>query len=224
MARQGGFPSVAATYNEPAVWAEYAMDIADACHDQSLRMVAVTSGYFTAESRLDFFRKMDAANVDLKSFRDDFYQRYCGGRLAPVLETLEAIRLETDCWLEVTTLLIPGLNDSEGEIDELTRWVAEHLGAGTPLHFSAFHPDGEMRDRPATPPETLRRARARAKANGLHHVYLGNVAGEEAATATYCPDCGVPLIEREGFRARIVGLDADGRCTACGRGCEGVWK
>ena len=224
LATERGLPALAATYNEPAVWAEYAMDVADACHAKGLRMVAVTAGYFTAESRLDFFRKMDAANVDLKSFRDEFYREWCGARLAPVLETLEAIRTETDCWLETTTLLIPGLNDSEAEIDELTAWVAEHLGEDTPLHFSAFHPDGELRDRPATPPATLRRAREQARANGLRHVYLGNVRGEEDATATICPDCGARLIDREGFRSRLVRMDPDGRCQVCGRICAGVWK
>jgi len=224
VAVQEGIPSVAATYNEPAVWAEYAMDIADACHERDLRMVAVTSGYFSEESRVEFFRKMDAANVDLKSFRDDFYRKLCGARLAPVLETLEAIRNETGCWLEVTTLLIPGENDSEQEIDELTAWVAEHLGEGTPLHFSAFHPDGEMRNLPPTPVETLQRARKQAKENGLRHVYVGNVRGEEDATATFCPDCGARLIDREGFAARKIAMDADGRCKTCGRMCEGVWK
>ena len=223
-AERGGIPAVAATYNEPAVWAEYALDVADACHAKGLRMVAVTSGYFSAESRLEFFRKMDAANVDLKSFREDFYKRLCGARLAPVLETLEAIRKETDCWLEVTTLLIPGLNDSEAEIDELTAWVAEHLGEGTPLHFSAFHPDGELREVAPTPPATLRRARELARENGLHHVYVGNVWGEEDATATFCPDCGARLIEREGFRSKILRMDADGRCQVCGRICEGAWS
>ena len=223
-AERGGIPAVAATYNEPAVWAEYALDIADACHEKGLRMVAVTAGYFSAESRLEFFRKMDAANVDLKSFRDDFYKRLCGARLAPVLEKLEAIRKETDCWLEVTTLLIPGLNDSEAELDELTAWIAEHLGEGTPLHFSAFHPDGEMRDGSPTPPATLRRARELARKNGLRHVYVGNVRGEEDATATFCPDCGARLIDREGFRAKILKMDADGRCQVCGRICEGVWN
>jgi len=223
-AERGGIPAVAATYNEPAVWAEYALDIADACHEKGLRMVAVTAGYFSAESRLEFFRKMDAANVDLKSFRDDFYKRLCGAWLAPVLETLEAIRKETDCWLEVTTLLIPGLNDSEAEIDELTAWIAEHLGEGTPLHFSAFHPDGELRDGSPTPPATLRRARELARENGLRHVYVGNVRGEEDATATFCPDCGARLIDREGFRAKILKMDADGRCQVCGRICEGVWN
>jgi pyruvate formate lyase activating enzyme len=223
-AARGGLPSVAATYNEPAVWAEYAMDIADACHAQGLRMVAVTSGYFSAESRVEFFRKMDAANVDLKSFREDFYQRHCRARLQPVLETLEAIRTETDCWLEVTTLVIPGLNDSNEELDELTKWVAEHLGEGTPLHFSAFHPDGEMLEVPATPPATLLRARALARKNGLHHVYIGNIHGEEDATATWCPSCGARLIERAGFRTQVTGLDAAGRCTTCGTAIDGVWQ
>ena len=223
-AARGQLPAAAATYNEPAVWAEYAMDIADACHAKGIRMAAVTSGYFSPESRLEFFRKMDAANVDLKSFRDDFYRRQCGARLAPVLETLEAIRAETDCWLEITTLLIPGLNDSDEEIDELTAWVAEHLGSGTPLHFSAFHPDGDMTDRPPTPVATLRRARTLAKENGLRYVYAGNVRGEEEATTTFCPACGARLIEREGYAVKICGMDAGGRCSACGMMCEGVWK
>ena len=224
LATAQGIPAVAATYNEPAVWAEYAMDVADACHAQGLRMVAVTSGYFSPESRLDFFRKMDAANVDLKSFRDEFYVHWCGARLAPVLETLEAIRNETDCWLEVTTLVIPGLNDSEAEIDELTGWVAEHLGEDTPLHFSAFHPDGQLLDRPPTPPATLRRAREQARENGLRHVYVGNVRSAEDETATFCPDCGARLIDREGFRSRLLKMDPDGRCQVCGKICAGVWK
>ena len=219
-----GIPSVAATYNEPAVWAEYAMDIADACHEQGVRMVAVTSGYFSAASRLDFFRKTDAANVDLKSFRDDFYRRLCGARLGPVLETLEAIRNETACWLEVTTLLIPGENDTDAELDELTAWVAEHLGVSTPLHFSAFHPDGDMRDAEPTPPETLRRARERAQANGLLHVYAGNVRGHPEWTATWCPGCGARLVDREGFGSQRVGVRANGTCVQCGRTCEGVWQ
>lgn len=221
---QGGIPAVAATYNEPAVWAEYAMDIADACHAQGVKMVAVTSGYIEGEARADFFKRMDAANVDLKSFRDEFYQRLCEARLAPVLATLEHIRNETDCWLEVTTLLVPGHNDSDEELKELTGWVAEHLGEGTPLHFSAFHPAGQMREAAPTPAETLRRARTLAKENGLHHVYVGNVRGEEDATATYCPDCGARLIEREGFRAVRTGMDAAGRCRTCGKVCEGVWQ
>ncbi len=224
LAATQALPAVAATYNEPAVWAEYAMDIADACHEKGLRMAAVTSGYFSPESRLDFFRKMDAANVDLKSFRDDFYRRLCGVRLAPVLETLEAIRKETTCWLEVTTLLIPGHNDTDAELDELTAWVAGHLGVGTPLHFSAFHPDGQMLDVSSTPLETIRRARELARKNGLLHVYGGNVRRMQDWTATHCPQCRALLIEREGFGAELREMDAAGRCKACGRVCEGVWK
>lgn len=219
-----GIPSVAATYNEPTVWAEYALDIADACHEKGVRMVAVSSGYFAEASRLDFFSKMDAANVDLKSFRDDFYRRLCGARLAPVLETLLCIRRETSCWLEVTTLLIPGENDSEAELDELTAWVAEHLGEGTPLHFSAFHPDGEMEDVPRTPSATMRRARERAFANGLRHVYIGNMVGEPEWTATFCQSCGARLVTREGFSAEQGGLDPAGACAQCGQVCEGVWS
>lgn len=221
---RGGIPAVAATYNEPAVWAEYALDIADACHAKGVRMVAVTSGYFAPETRGEFFRKMDAANVDLKSFRDGFYARLCGARLAPVLETLEFIRKETTCWLEVTTLLIPGINDSDEELDELTAWVAGRLGAGTPLHFSAFHPAGEMREPAATPMETLGRARDRAKRNGLRHVYAGNVRGKPEWTATVCGSCGARLIAREGFSAAKTGLDEKGCCAACGEACEGVWQ
>jgi pyruvate formate lyase activating enzyme len=200
------------------------MDIADACHANDIRMVAVTSGYFAPESRREFFRKMDAANVDLKSFRDDYYRRLCGGRLAPVLETLEYIRKETACWLEVTTLLVPGVNDSDEELNDLTAWVAANLGLETPLHFSAFHPAGEMSTHPVTPVATLRRARERARQNGLRHVYVGNVHGVPEWTATTCAECGVRLIEREGFDAHKVGMDADGRCAACGQVCEGIWK
>ena len=223
-AAQRGIPAVAVTYNEPAVWAEYALDIADACHAQGVRMVAVTSGYFSPGSRAEFFKKMDAANVDLKSFRDDFYRRQCGARLAPVLETLETIRRETACWLEVTTLLIPGLNDSEAEIDELTAWVAAHLGEDTPLHFSAFHPDGELTNVPPTPAETLARAREQARKNGLRHVYAGNVRGRPDWTATFCAGCGARLVEREGFAAKKVGMDGEGRCRVCARPCAGIWR
>jgi pyruvate formate lyase activating enzyme len=224
LALREGVPSVAATYNEPAVWAEYAMDIADACHAQGVRMVAVTSGYFAAEARGEFFGRMDAANVDLKSMRDEFYRELCGARLAPVLETLAYIRAETACWLEVTTLVIPGWNDSDAELDALTSWVAGHLGEETPLHLSAFHPDGRMHEVPATPAATLRRARERARANGLRHVYVGNVSGAADWTATRCAACGAELVAREGYEAARTGMDEDGRCRSCGVICKGVWK
>lgn len=222
-AAQRGIPVVAATYNEPVVWAEYALDIADACHAKGIRMAAVTSGYISPEACGEFFGKMDAANVDLKSMRNEFYRELCGARLAPVLETLEFIRRETACWLEVTTLLIPGLNDSDGEISELTEWVAEKLGPDTPLHFSAFHPDGDMRNVPPTPVETLRRAREQAKAAGLRHVYAGNVRGMPEWTATSCPECGERLVARNGFDASVPGMTEQGLCRACGSRCAGVW-
>jgi len=219
-----GIPTVAATYNEPIVWAEYAMDIADACHEKEIRMVAVTAGYIEPEAAHAFFGKMDAANVDLKSFRDEFYHQQCGAHLAPVLETLQIIRAETDCWLEVTTLLIPGLNDSDEELDELTAWVGAHLGLDTPLHFSAFHPAGELSNHPSTPVDTLRRARDRACQNGLHHVYVGNVQRVPEWIATRCAACGCSLIDREGFTAVRTGQAPDGTCRHCGAACAGIWQ
>jgi pyruvate formate lyase activating enzyme len=217
-------PAVAATYNEPLVWAEYAMDLADACHAKGLRMVAVSSGYAEPETARAFFGKMDAANVDLKSFRDSFYQQQCGARLAPVLETLQIIRKETTCWLEVTTLLIPGLNDSDPEVDELTAWVAEHLGVDTPMHFTAFHPAGDLSNHPPTGMDSLQRARNRACQNGLHHVYLGNVHRNPECTATTCAACGSRLMDRDGFTAVRVGVTEDGTCRSCGAACCGIWQ
>ena len=223
-ALSAGVPSVAATYNEPIVWAEYAMDVADACHAKGLRMAAVTAGYVEGAPRADFFGKMDAANVDLKSIREKFYRTLCGARLGPVLETLEHVRKATGCWLEVTTLLVPGQNDSDEELDELTGWVAGHLGVETPVHFSAFHPDGEMRELPPTPAERLARARELGMRNGLRHVYAGNVRGKPEWTATYCAGCGARLVGREGYEVRLEEIDGDGKCVRCGRPCKGVWK
>jgi len=217
-------PTLAATYNEPLVWAEYAMDLADACHKKGLRMVAVTSGYAEPETARAFFEKMDAANVDLKSFRDSFYQKQCGAHLAPVLETLQIIRKETDCWLEVTTLLIPGLNDSDAEMDELTAWVAEYLGVKTPLHFSAFHPAGELSGHPSTGIDSLSRARNRACQNGMQHVYLGNIRSHPDCTTTTCAACGARLIDRDGFTAVRVGMTEEGACRNCGAVCGGIWQ
>ncbi len=170
-----GCRSVAFTYNDPVIFMEYAMDVADACRERGVRAVAVTAGYMCAEPRAEFYAHMDAANVDLKAFTDAFYRQVCAGRLEPVLETLEFLKHETDVWFEITNLLIPGLNDDEVEIDAMTRWVVERLGPGVPMHFTAFHPDWKMRDRPPTPPSTLTRAREIALANGVRHAYTGNV-------------------------------------------------
>jgi pyruvate formate lyase activating enzyme len=217
-----GCRSVAFTYNDPIVFHEYAVDVARACREAGLRTVAVTSGYVCAEPRDEFYRHMDAANVDLKAFDDAFYRRVCAGRLLPVLETLEHIARETGVWLEITTLLIPGLNDDDAAIDGLTAWVVDHLGPDVPMHFSAFHPDFRMLDRPATPPSTLTRAREIALSNGVHHAYTGNVF-DPAGQTTRCHVCGTTLIGRRGYEITAWHLQAGGLCPDCGTRCPGVY-
>ena len=222
-ARRLGCASVAFTYNDPTVFMEYAIDVAQACHEQDVRTVAVTAGYICPEPRAEFFAAIDAANVDLKAFTERFYRHVCGAELAPVLETLEYLVHETDVWLEVTTLLIPGENDSDAELDAMTRWIAERLGPGVPLHFSAFHPDWKMTDRPPTPPATLARARTLAMRNGLRYVYTGNVH-DRAGGSTWCHGCGALLIERDWYELGRWGLAPDGRCAACGVQVPGVFE
>ena len=219
-ARALGCESVAFTYNDPVVFLEYASDVADACRGLGLKTVAVTAGYMCDAARRDFYRHIDAANVDLKAFTEDFYHQVTVGHLGPVLETLEYLRHETDVWLEITTLLIPGLNDDDAELDRLSRWVVEHLGPDVPLHFTAFHPDWRMLDVPPTPPSTLTRARQIARANGLHHVYTGNVH-DPAGASTYCHGCGRRVIERDWYVIGDYGLDDAGCCRACGTPCPG---
>jgi pyruvate formate lyase activating enzyme len=214
-ARRWGAPSVAFTYNDPVVFAEYAMDAADACRALGIFSVAVTAGYMHAEPRRAFYAKMDAANVDLKGFTEAFYFQQTGGHLAPVLDTLQYLHHDTDCWFEITTLLIPGHNDSNAEIEAESRWIAEHLGPDVPLHFTAFHPDYKMLDVPPTPAATLTRARAIALANGLHHVYTGNVHDVEGGT-TLCPGCQAPLVRRDWYIVTDCELDARGECPHCG--------
>ena len=217
-----GCRSVAFTYNDPVVFLEYAIDVAQACRARDIKTVAVTAGYMCAEPRAEFYRHIDAANVDLKGFTERFYREVSGGHLQPVLETLEYLKLETDVWFELTTLLIPGENDSDAEIDALSRWVAEHLGPDVPLHFTAFHPDWKMLDRPPTPPATLSRARRVALSNGLHHVYTGNVHDPEG-DSTWCSGCGGLLIGRDWYRLEDWRLGPDGCCRLCGRACPGVF-
>ena len=211
---------MAFTYNDPVIFAEYAMDTADACHALGLKTVAVTAGYIAPEPRREFFAKMDAANVDLKAFSDEFYFKLTGARLAPVLDTLQYIAHETDCWLEITTLLIPGSNDSSAEIEAMTRWVADHLGNEVPLHFTAFHPDYRMGDVPPTPPQTLARARAIAQGNGLRYVYTGNVR-DRAGGTTQCPSCGEALIVRDWHAILEYRLTEPGACGRCGTSIAG---
>jgi pyruvate formate lyase activating enzyme len=221
-ARRLGCRSMAFTYNDPVIFLEYAVDVARACREQGVRTVAVTAGYISPEPRAELFRHIDAANVDLKSFSDDFYYKVCGARLQPVLETLAYIRHETDTWLELTTLLIPGENDGDDELRALSTWVAEKLGPDVPLHFTAFHPDWKMTDKPRTPPATLARAREIALASGLHYVYTGNVH-DTAGGSTWCRGCGELLIVRDWYRIGQYRLDDEGRCLRCGTPLPGVF-
>ena len=218
-----GCRSVAFTYNDPVIFLEYAVDVADACRAVGVKTVAVTAGYICAEPRAEFYSHMDAANIDLKGFTEDFYRHVCGAQLGAVLETLEYVKHETDVWFELTTLLIPGMNDSDGELDRMTAWVAEHLGPDVPMHFTAFHPDFKLLDRPATPPETLTRARAIAVANGIRYAYTGNVHDTEGSS-TRCHGCGQVLIERDWYELGGYALTDDGHCTACGTRCAGVFE
>lgn len=206
--------SVAFTYNDPVIFHEYAIDVAAACRESDVKSVAVTAGYIDPEPRVEFFAAMDAANVDLKAFTDRFYYKICGGHLAPVLETLEYIRHETDTWLELTTLLIPGENDSDAELNEMCAWVFEHLGADVPMHFSAFHPDWKMRDIGNTPAATLTRARRIAMDHGVRYAFTGNVH-DSSGSSTYCHACGELLIERDWYQLGRWQLDADGCCKEC---------
>jgi pyruvate formate lyase activating enzyme len=217
-----GCRSVAFTYNDPVIFHEYAIDVAQACRERGVKSVAVTAGYVCPEPRREFYRHMDAANVDLKGFTEEFYRETCAARLAPVLETLEYLKHETSVWFEITTLLIPGLNDSDAELDRLTSWVVDRLGSDVPLHFTAFHPDWKMRDRPPTPSATLTRARRIALANGVHHAYTGNVHDVDGGS-TYCHVCGATLIRRDWYDILGWELTDDGRCRRCGAACAGVF-
>jgi pyruvate formate lyase activating enzyme len=216
-----GCRSVAFTYNDPVIFLEYAIDSAHACRAAGIRSVAVTAGYVDPAPRAELFGAMDAANVDLKAFTESFYRKVCAGSLAPVLETLAYLHRETDVWLEVTTLLIPGENDSDAELHAASVWFAETLGPDVPWHFTAFHPDYHMLDKPRTPPATLTRARAIARSYGLHYVYTGNVH-DEAGGSTYCHACGDRVIGRDGYVITAWGLDAKGGCRRCGARCAGV--
>ncbi|HSH40613.1 MAG TPA: AmmeMemoRadiSam system radical SAM enzyme [Arenicellales bacterium] len=222
-ARQAGCTSVAFTYNDPVIFHEYAIDIAAACRELGIRSVAVTAGYICPEPRAEFFAHMDAANIDLKAFTERFYRKICGGELAPVLETLEYLKHETRVWFELTTLVIPGENDSPDEIDQMTQWVVEHLGPDVPMHFTAFHPDWKMRDRGPTPGHTLARCREIAMRNGVRYAYTGNVHDQRGGS-TWCHACGVRLIGRDWYELTHWNLDQNGHCLSCGTPCAGHFR
>lgn len=222
-ASQLGCRSVAYTYNDPVIFHEYAIDVAQACREQGIKSVAVTAGYVCAEPREEFYRHMDAANVDLKGFTERFYKQICSGSLQPVLDTLVYIKHHTNVWLEIATLIIPGENDSEAEIERLTQWVVEHLGPDVPIHFSAFHPDYKMLDKPATSPATLAMARKIAMKNGIRYAYTGNVQDEEGGS-TYCHHCHEKLIGRDWYELREWNVTEDGACRFCRTPCAGEFE
>jgi pyruvate formate lyase activating enzyme len=221
-AAASGCRSVAYTYNDPVIFLEYAVDVAEACRARGIRNVAVTAGYICEAPRVEFYRHMDAANVDLKAFTEGFYKKLCSSALAPVLETLEYLKHETDVWFEITTLLIPGENDSPRELAALSEWVMDRLGPDVPLHFTAFHPDWRMLDKAPTPPETLIAARRIARDVGLHYVYTGNIH-HEGSQSTYCHGCGARLVGRDWYEITAWNLREDGRCRDCGATCAGVF-
>lgn len=222
-AKDTGCRSIAYTYNDPVIFLEYAVDVAQAAREEGVNSVAVSAGYVCPEPRAEFFRHMDAANIDLKAFSDRFYHKICGGHLAPVLDTLLYLKHETSVWFEITTLLIPGENDSPKELEEMTRWVYDNLGPDVPIHFSAFHPDYKMLEYPNTPAETLTQARDIAISTGLHYVYTGNVH-DSAGGSTYCPNCKTQLVERDWYQLGEWHLDSQSCCRRCGTWIAGVFE
>lgn len=223
---QTGCRSVAFTYNDPVIFLEYAVDVAKACHARGIKTVAVTAGYVAPEARREFFSHMDAANVDLKAFTERFYRNLCSSGLAEVLDTLVYLKTQTNVWFEITNLIIPGENDSDEEIEHMTRWVFDNLGADVPMHFSAFHPDWKMMDKPRTEKAVLVRARQIALKNGIRYAYTGNVH-DKPGSSTYCPGCGEVLIGRDWYELSDWNLsfsgNYSGHCSSCGELPAGVF-
>ncbi|MBW3695292.1 AmmeMemoRadiSam system radical SAM enzyme [Vibrio sp. T187] len=212
--------SIAFTYNDPVIFLEYAVDTAQACREIGVNSVAVSAGYICDTPRQDFYAAMDAVNIDLKGFTERFYRKLCSAHLDPVLDTLKYIHHETQVWLEITTLLIPGENDSSEELNLMCGWIRENLGCDVPLHFSAFHPDFKMLDKPRTPLGTLQTARKIALKHGLNYVYVGNVH-DSAGDSTYCPNCHECVIERDWYQLGKYHLDPSGHCEFCGHAIHG---
>ncbi len=221
-AREHGCRSVAFTYNDPIIFAEYAIDTARACHAQGVKTVAVTSGYISPAARGPFFEVMDAANVDLKAFTEDFYWKLCSGHLQPVLDTLRWLVRQSDVWVEITNLVIPRENDSPDELKRMCGWIADELGPDVPLHFTAFHPDFRMLDHPPTSPAMLSAAYDIAREAGLHYVYTGNIS-DRRRQSTYCPSCGQMLIERDGYQLGVYALKR-AQCAHCGTPVAGRYE
>ena len=218
-----GCRSIAYTYNDPVIFMEYAIDVAEACHEMDIASVAVSAGFVDPAPRAEFFSHMDAANIDLKGFSESFYRKLCGGSLQPVLDTLQYLVHETDVWVEITNLVIPDANDNPAELQAMSEWIFNHLGADIPLHFTAFHPDFKMLDTPHTSLGTLQQARDIALAAGLRYVYTGNV-GDVKSGSTYCHQCGLLLIERCQYELGDWSLDSKGCCHNCGAKLPGRFE
>jgi len=223
LAQEYACRSVAFTYNDPVIFYEYLEDTAIACREAGVKTVAVTAGYMTEQARPAFFKHIDATNVDLKSFDESFYRKTCGGHLQDVLDTLVYLKRETNVWFEITTLLIPGANDSVDEIRRMSEWIVDTLGVDVPIHFSAFHPDYKMNDKMRTPLDTLIRARDLALESGIRHVYTGNVHYSEGDT-TFCHNCGSRLIVRDWYNLSYWALGEAGSCNNCGALCSGFFE
>ena len=223
VAKQLECRSIAFTYNDPVIFHEYAIDVAQACHELDIKAVAVSAGYVCPEPRIEFYKFIDAANIDLKAFTERFYKKITGSQLGPVLDTLRYLKHETKVWFEITNLVIPGENDSDSEFDQMTQWIMDNLGPDVPVHFTAFHPDWKMRDKPHTPSDTLKRARDIALKNGLHYVYTGNVH-DITGGSTYCSQCGEILIARDWYVLKQWNLDENLCCPNCKTPCAGVFE
>jgi pyruvate formate lyase activating enzyme len=206
-------PSLAFTYNEPSIWGEYVIDISKRAREVGLKTVMVTNGYINEQAFYDVYEHIDAANVDLKAFTENFYGKITLTHLKPVLDTLKRLKRDTNVWFEITNLMIPTLNDNPDEVKQLANWVLDNVGNSIPVHFTAFHPDFKLRNIHNTPPETLEMARDIALEQGLKFVYVGNVFSDSANT--YCPSCNRLLIERNWHQIVKYRISADGSC-ACG--------
>jgi pyruvate formate lyase activating enzyme len=214
--------SIAYTYNDPVIFLEYAVDVAKIAREHQIKNVAVTAGYICEEPRVEFFKYMDSANIDLKGFTDKFYKELTTSSLDNILETIEYVANETNVWIELTCLLIPGENDSNKEIQRMSEWIFDKIGSDIPLHFTAFHPDYKMLDLPRTPTQTLLRARQIALASGLKFVYVGNVH-HEVGQSTYCTGCNAQIIGRDWHQLSQWHLDDHGACLNCGTQLSGVF-
>ncbi len=222
LAVEHGCKSVAFTYNEPIIFFEYAIDTAIECRKRGINTIAVTAGYINPEPRKEFFKYMDAANIDLKSFNPSFYKKYCQVELEPILDTIKYVKNHTGCWLELTTLIIEGENDEAEEIQKECDWIKENVGVDTPIHFSAFHPSYKFMDKRATSFPTLQKTYEIATKTGLRYVYSGNII-ETTTSATYCHNCKRDIIKRGGYCITEYNLDDCGNCIFCGTACSGVF-